>query len=180
MGEVEEPIRKSTPPPPYSPERPPPPYSKMLDVDLNEIKKKEEIDCNTPHLPCTPFSSGSVHPRLSSTPKTVISTSEGINPSSGPSSTSAVANYIVKRATTAEPHDEFCPKCQCRIRTKQHHKSGRLTWILVFIILIIFFPLAFVPFLIDSCKDVRHYCPKCNMLLSVKKRIFFSLRFLRK
>lgn len=62
---------------------------------------------------------------------------------------------------------------QCRIRTRQSFKSGRLTWFLVFIILLLFFPLAFVPFLIDSCKDVRHYCPKCNMLLSVKKRFFF-------
>ncbi|MCP9265180.1 Lipopolysaccharide-induced tumor necrosis factor-alpha factor-like protein [Dirofilaria immitis] len=167
-NETEEPMRKSTPPPPYSPERPPPPYSKMIDIDRN-----------APHLPCTPFSSGSVtsivHPRLVSTPTSlVISSSEGINPVSGSSNTSfAVINYPVKRATTAEPHDEFCPKCQCRIRTKQSHKSGRLTWLLVFIILILFFPLAFVPFLIDSCKDVRHYCPKCNMLLSVKKRFFF-------
>uniref|UniRef100_A0A0R3RKB7 LITAF domain-containing protein n=1 Tax=Elaeophora elaphi TaxID=1147741 RepID=A0A0R3RKB7_9BILA len=180
MDETEEPVRKSTPPPPYSPERPPPPYSKMISArvgDLN-ISEKEEMNCNTSHLPYTPFPSGSVtstvHPRLTSTPATVISTSEGINPASGPSSTSfAVANYTVKKATTAEPHDEFCPKCQCRIRTKQSHKSGRLTWLLVFIILILFFPIAFVPFLIDSCKDVRHYCPKCNMLLSVKKRFFF-------
>ncbi|KAL3990033.1 LITAF-like zinc ribbon domain family protein [Acanthocheilonema viteae] len=183
MGEIEEPVRKSTPPPPYSPERPPPPYSKMINVNLgdlnvNEIIEKEEMNCNTPHLPCTPFSSGSVtstvHPRLISAPTTVISSLEGVNPASGQSNASfAVANYIVKKATTAEPHDEFCPKCQCRIRTKQSHKSGRLTWLLVFIILILFFPIAFVPFLIDSCKDVRHYCPKCNMLLSVKKRFFF-------
>lgn len=90
MGEIEEPVRKSTPPPPYSPERPPPPYSMMInvrlaDLNVNEIMEKE--DCNTPHLPCTPYSSGSitstVHPRLISTPTTVISTSEGINPASG-------------------------------------------------------------------------------------------------
>lgn len=92
MDVTEEPVRKSTPPPPYSPERPPPPYSKMINVrldDLNEnkIKEKEEMNCNAPHLPCTPFSSGSVisavHPRLVSVPATVISTSEGINPASG-------------------------------------------------------------------------------------------------
>ncbi|KAK6113159.1 LITAF-like zinc ribbon domain family protein [Brugia pahangi] len=180
MGETERPVRKSTPPPPYSPERPPPPYSKMINVRLdglnaNEIKAKEEMTCNALHLPCTPFSNGSitsvVHPRLVSAP---INTSEGINPASGPSSAAfAIANYTVKKAITAEPHDEFCPRCQCRIRTKQSHKSGRLTWLLVFIILILFFPIAFVPFLIDSCKDVCHYCPKCNMLLSVKKRFFF-------
>uniref|UniRef100_A0A1I7VTP8 Uncharacterized protein n=1 Tax=Loa loa TaxID=7209 RepID=A0A1I7VTP8_LOALO len=89
MGETEERVRKSTPPPPYSPERPPPPYSTMInvrldDININETKEKDE---NVPHLPCTPFSTGSitstVHPRLISAPTTLISTSEGINPSSG-------------------------------------------------------------------------------------------------
>lgn len=92
MGEIEETVRKNTPPPPYCPERPPPPYSVMInvrlpDLNMSEITGKEEMSCNTPHLPCTPFSSGSVtstvHPKLISTPATVINTLGGINPASG-------------------------------------------------------------------------------------------------
>uniref|UniRef100_A0A915PK96 Uncharacterized protein n=1 Tax=Setaria digitata TaxID=48799 RepID=A0A915PK96_9BILA len=92
MDETKQPVRKSTPPPPYSPERPPPPYSKMIniasvDLDLNEIKKEEDVNRKAPHLPCTPFSSGSVtstvHPQQVLAPATVIGSSHGINPASG-------------------------------------------------------------------------------------------------
>ncbi|VDK42912.1 unnamed protein product [Gongylonema pulchrum] len=90
MHEIEE--RKSTPPPPYSPERPPPPYSKTkLENAAKNDNKNEEIkganrQLPAPPLPCTPFSSGSVtatvYPRPASPPTTVVSTSEGINPAS--------------------------------------------------------------------------------------------------
>ncbi|VDN54183.1 unnamed protein product [Dracunculus medinensis] len=33
-----------------------------------------------------------------------------------------------------------------------------------------FIPLAVVPFVVHSCKDVLHYCPNCNTLLSIRIR----------
>lgn len=168
----EEVERKGTPPPPYTPQRAPPPYA--LQNTLNETKETKGRIAPTPFTPfSSTSSSSSIHPCPSSPRPAVIPTGEGINPSSSSSIVPNVASYVVKRAETTEPHEEFCPKCQCRIRTRQNFVVGKLTWLLVVIILVVFFPLAFLPFLIESCKDVQHYCPKCSMLLSVKKRLPF-------
>uniref|UniRef100_A0A914ZCQ0 LITAF domain-containing protein n=1 Tax=Parascaris univalens TaxID=6257 RepID=A0A914ZCQ0_PARUN len=161
-----------TPPPPYTPQRPPPPYA--LQNSLLETKENRGRVAPTPFTPFSTTASGaSVHPRTVAQPVAIPSQGTGVNPAGAGPTTSNALSYTVKKADTAEPHEEFCPKCQCRIRTRQRFVTGKLTWFLVIVIVIIFFPLAFLPFLIDSCKNVHHHCPKCNMLLSVKKRFFF-------
>ncbi|VDD93817.1 unnamed protein product [Enterobius vermicularis] len=171
LKECEKDDNNDPPPPPYSPQRPPPPYA--LQNTLTETKESRGRVAPTPFTPFSTGSTATVYPRPSSPPTSIVSTSGGVNPSSDGNSTTIVHCYHPKKAVTAEPHEEFCPKCQCRCRTRQKFISGRLTWLLAFIILLVFFPLAFLPFLIRSCKDVHHYCPKCNMLLSIKRRFFF-------
>uniref|UniRef100_A0A0N5ALZ0 LITAF domain-containing protein n=1 Tax=Syphacia muris TaxID=451379 RepID=A0A0N5ALZ0_9BILA len=171
-------------PPPYSPKRPPPPYA--LQNAINE-SIQESANGNTTvdtattvagsravPTPFTPFSTNTtatVYPSQSN--QQITSIGGGINPAVENNVAPPLHCYRPKKAPTAEPHDEYCPKCQCRCRTKQKYISGRLTWLLAFIILLLFFPLAFLPFLIKSCKDVHHFCPKCSMLLSIKRRFFF-------
>ncbi|VDN60974.1 unnamed protein product [Dracunculus medinensis] len=76
----------------------------------------------------------------------------------------------VKKAYTAKPYDEFCPECQCKVQTRQKFITGRLTWILAIIGCLFFIPLAVVPFVVHPCKDVLHFCPNCNTLLSIRIR----------
>uniref|UniRef100_A0A914RWF1 LITAF domain-containing protein n=1 Tax=Parascaris equorum TaxID=6256 RepID=A0A914RWF1_PAREQ len=106
-----------TPPPPYTPQRPPPPYA--LQNSLLETKENRGRVAPTP-----------VHPRTVAQPVAIPSQGTGVNPAGAGPTTSNALSYTVKKADTAEPHEEFCPKCQCRIRTRQRFVTGKLTWFL--------------------------------------------------
>jgi len=66
-----------------------------------------------------------------------------------------------------------CPHCNENIHTKTNYSSGLLTWLIsggcAFLGLIC--GCCLIPFYMDDCKDVEHYCPKCNGFLGVYKRI---------
>uniref|UniRef100_A0A914UMQ2 LITAF domain-containing protein n=1 Tax=Plectus sambesii TaxID=2011161 RepID=A0A914UMQ2_9BILA len=64
-----------------------------------------------------------------------------------------------------------CPWCNTNVTTQAHLKNGLLVWVIVIVLLIVCFPLAFIPCCLQSCKDVEHYCPKCSHFIGVKKRI---------
>ncbi len=62
-----------------------------------------------------------------------------------------------------------CPNCSAEILTQTRHKSGCMTWAICGSICAIglFVPCAwlgcqFIPFCINSCKDVSHLCPNCR------------------
>uniref|UniRef100_A0A914UNP4 LITAF domain-containing protein n=1 Tax=Plectus sambesii TaxID=2011161 RepID=A0A914UNP4_9BILA len=69
------------------------------------------------------------------------------------------------------PIQTTCPKCQQHVVTRLNYKAGALTWICVIVILLVFFPLAWAPLCIDSCKDVEHYCPSCGTHIGTKRRL---------
>ncbi|CAJ0934616.1 unnamed protein product, partial [Mesorhabditis belari] len=155
-------MSSDSPPPSYSPPRPPPPYEspepkteKSLEMADNEKNEKRESSIRIGPAPFVPLSaqpSAFMHPPSQSSTLVIV--------------------HPVKEAATSAPYQTFCPKCQMPITTRQHYVTGTFTWILVVVILIFFFPLAFVPFCLDSCKDVQHYCPKCSTPLSYRRKFF--------
>lgn len=110
LKECEKDDNNDPPPPPYSPQRPPPPYA--LQNTLTETKESRGRVAPTPFTPFSTGSTATVYPRPSSPPTSIVSTSGGVNPSSDGNSTTIVHCYHPKKAVTAEPHEEFCPKCQ--------------------------------------------------------------------
>ncbi|XP_065906828.1 protein NLRC3-like [Dysidea avara] len=70
-----------------------------------------------------------------------------------------------------------CPECHEKMQTKTAAKIGPFTWIMV---LLLFFAFPWLtplfcpclwPLLMPFCKDVSHYCSKCNAHLGVYRRM---------
>ncbi|MEE6510635.1 hypothetical protein FKM82_030662 [Ascaphus truei] len=71
------------------------------------------------------------------------------------------------------PTRTTCPVCHQTIVTRTVYTAGLLTW-LIFGLLLLFgcwLGCCLIPFCVDSCKDVDHYCPNCNHHLSKYKRM---------
>lgn len=71
------------------------------------------------------------------------------------------------------PSPTTCPSCHQSVVTRTVHRSGLLTW-LIFGALLLFgcwFGCCLIPFCVDGCKDVDHYCPNCNHHFYKYKRL---------
>ncbi|OCT61452.1 LITAF domain-containing protein [Xenopus laevis] len=71
------------------------------------------------------------------------------------------------------PASTTCPSCRQNVITNIHYNTGSLVWLL-FAILLIFgcwLGCCLIPFCVDSCKDVDHFCPNCNHHLYKYKRL---------
>uniref|UniRef100_A0A8R1I8Q3 LITAF domain-containing protein n=1 Tax=Caenorhabditis japonica TaxID=281687 RepID=A0A8R1I8Q3_CAEJA len=77
-----------------------------------------------------------------------------------------------KKAPSFASYETTCPQCEKFVHTLPKFVIGTLTWIVFVLVFLFFLPLSFVPFCLDSCKNVHHHCPRCNHLISIKKRIF--------
>lgn len=55
-----------------------------------------------------------------------------------------------------------CPNCKHTIHTKTKKETTFLVWIAFLALLIICFPLCWVPFCMNSFKEMVHICPDCN------------------
>ncbi|RUS80838.1 hypothetical protein EGW08_011393 [Elysia chlorotica] len=66
-----------------------------------------------------------------------------------------------------------CPHCQADVQTGTHYETGTLTWILCAVIFIVgfFCGCCFIPFCIDSAKDVVHTCPSCRQQIGRYNRL---------
>uniref|UniRef100_A0A7S0FPX9 LITAF domain-containing protein n=1 Tax=Minutocellus polymorphus TaxID=265543 RepID=A0A7S0FPX9_9STRA len=61
---------------------------------------------------------------------------------------------------------DACPKCfHEKGRTRTRTYPSLLTWILVLVLLLLFWPLAWLPLVWDKMKTTEHMCVKCNSIV---------------
>ena len=64
-----------------------------------------------------------------------------------------------------------CPACHMTGMTVIRYEIGLLCWIFVIVLLFVCFCLAWLPCIIDGCKDVHHHCSSCGALVGVYRRL---------
>ncbi|CAD8100938.1 unnamed protein product [Paramecium primaurelia] len=65
----------------------------------------------------------------------------------------------------------LCTKCNQVVETDVLFEMGRCSYILMFILIvgIVTAVLAFLPCVLDGCKDAKHRCSKCTKLIGTKQ-----------
>jgi hypothetical protein len=59
-----------------------------------------------------------------------------------------------------------CPYCQSlNVRTRLQTYPSWKTWVAVLLIALVFWPLAWVPLVVDCTKTTEHYCPNCHAVV---------------
>ncbi|KAJ8391838.1 hypothetical protein AAFF_G00084540 [Aldrovandia affinis] len=72
-----------------------------------------------------------------------------------------------------QPVQAHCPVCLRLVVSRLEHNSGTMAW-LTCAGLFIFgcvYGCCLIPFFMDGLKDVTHYCPHCDNVLAVYKRL---------
>jgi lipopolysaccharide-induced tumor necrosis factor-alpha factor len=66
-----------------------------------------------------------------------------------------------------------CSKCRAEIMTTTKSSTGLLTWILAGGLCLIgcWVGCCLIPFCIDGCQDVDHFCPNCRAHIGTYKRL---------
>ncbi|CAM4855358.1 unnamed protein product [Rotaria socialis] len=65
-----------------------------------------------------------------------------------------------------------CFQCRRQIVTRTEKKNGLLVWISIGALFIFgFWVCCCIPLCIDACKDTEHYCPSCNPMLGISKKL---------
>ncbi|RNA35821.1 lipopolysaccharide-induced tumor necrosis factor-alpha -like protein [Brachionus plicatilis] len=67
------------------------------------------------------------------------------------------------------PIQVTCPNCRANVVTYVIPQSGLFTWLLAGALC--FFGFCLIPFFVDACKDVEHFCPNCKLTVGKKKKL---------
>lgn len=101
-----------------------------------------------------------------------------LNPNFAPTSAIYLTSLNMPPPVGSSPTRLRCPNCSADIVTQINFKSGCMTWAICGSICAIglFAPCAwlgcqFIPFCIDSCKDVQHNCPNCRAYIGTFDRM---------
>ncbi|XP_077590946.1 lipopolysaccharide-induced tumor necrosis factor-alpha factor homolog isoform X2 [Stigmatopora nigra] len=73
----------------------------------------------------------------------------------------------------AEPRPgNTCPACGVAGMPKEERAIGVMTWVVAGALFVFgLVPCAFIPFCVDSCKDVKYRCASCSHVLRIEKQI---------
>jgi len=75
---------------------------------------------------------------------------------------SAILAHLPRRPTRLPQ----CPHCAApNIRTQTRTAPHSLTWLSCLLVLIVFWPLCWLPLVLDMTKRTEHYCPSCHQLV---------------
>ncbi|KAL7478765.1 hypothetical protein ACHAW6_004522 [Cyclotella cf. meneghiniana] len=80
-------------------------------------------------------------------------------------SSTSPAIFAPRRDLGSSPVSLPCPYCSHAGVTKTTQNYGDCTWIGVIIMLLVCFPLFWVPFVCSSCMDTKHHCRNCGRQL---------------
>uniref|UniRef100_A0A8D0BDB5 Lipopolysaccharide induced TNF factor n=1 Tax=Salvator merianae TaxID=96440 RepID=A0A8D0BDB5_SALMN len=71
------------------------------------------------------------------------------------------------------PVQMCCPSCSKMIMTRLSYSAGMLSWLACGSLCLLgcWAGCCLIPFCVDALMDVDHYCPNCNVLLGVYKRL---------
>mmetsp|Transcript_35695 Transcript_35695/g.70229 ORF Transcript_35695/g.70229 Transcript_35695/m.70229 type:complete len:129 (+) Transcript_35695:42-428(+) len=58
-----------------------------------------------------------------------------------------------------------CAVCNQGVVSKVTHNTSGMAWCAAISLLLIFWPICWVPFVVRDCKDTAHHCPQCKNLL---------------
>ncbi|KAI6178829.1 Lipopolysaccharide-induced tumor necrosis factor-alpha factor-like protein [Aphelenchoides besseyi] len=97
-------------------------------------------------------------------------------------SSSYTPSMIVNAKRYLSDHAQLidCPRCKHHGETEMRYVNGLMTWLSFFIILVLgifIFPLFFlwVPFYVETFKDVVHHCSNCRAWIGTYRRLGKSL-----
>ncbi|XP_067296872.1 cell death-inducing p53-target protein 1 homolog isoform X2 [Pseudorasbora parva] len=83
-----------------------------------------------------------------------------------------VVTQMVDAGLTDVPRRVICRHCMMEVTTEIEHINGALTWLICagLAIFVCWF-CCFIPFCVDSWKDVKHTCPNCKNVIHIYKRM---------
>ncbi|CAF0906713.1 unnamed protein product [Brachionus calyciflorus] len=71
------------------------------------------------------------------------------------------------------PTQTVCPNCRANVSTNIKYETGLITWLIAGALC--FFGLGcgccLIPFCVDSCKDVEHFCPNCRYMIGRNRKL---------
>ncbi|CAD8207378.1 unnamed protein product [Paramecium pentaurelia] len=79
-----------------------------------------------------------------------------------------VKNLPTNANDQEQPTKVFCQKCQKQVITRIEKQYGCGALIVTFLILMIFWPLFWIPCFVSECRDIIHYCPSCEEVIGLK------------
>jgi hypothetical protein len=66
----------------------------------------------------------------------------------------------------------MCPECsQKHVRTKTITYPSAMTWVSVFVGVLVFFPICWIPLVLDPMKQTDHYCQSCGTKVGTVKAL---------
>lgn len=82
------------------------------------------------------------------------------------SPSNASSNVVIIDSFKRGPMNiQSCPYCNSQTRTRTVTSPNHITWIAVVALFFIFWPLFWLPLIMDKCKRTDHFCQKCHAMI---------------